>query len=142
MLVLFLLTLTSSASVLWLASISFVLAAAAVPLTAGLITALFCWRLRSALAERETNSQSSSGAPEGALRNVATAASVVTAEDAAHKTLGYANRARLRIDKRFVAGWALNANPAAGDQWIIGLEDRLERASRSEPSRHGAAADF
>jgi hypothetical protein len=61
MLFLFLLAVTSSASVLWLASVSFIWAVVAVPLVAGILAALFCWRLQPALAERALGVHASSG---------------------------------------------------------------------------------
>jgi uncharacterized phage infection (PIP) family protein YhgE len=52
MLLLFLLAVTSSASVLWLASVSFMWAFAAVPLVAAALATLFFSRIQSALADQ------------------------------------------------------------------------------------------
>jgi hypothetical protein len=68
MLLLFLLAITSSASVLWVASVSFVLAVVAAPMVAGLMAALFSWRLQPALEERTLGSQVTNAAEAEAPR--------------------------------------------------------------------------
>lgn len=147
MLVLFLSAVASSTTVLWLASISFVLAAGAVPLTAGLLVALFCWVLQPALAERAQGAHNSPRVANNPGRGAAAecaaeqepallrnAARVIEAEDAARKKLAYLDRELLPEEdmQQFITGWLPDGNRADGDQWVIGLEDRAPRSAGSD----------
>jgi hypothetical protein len=128
----FLLTTTSSTLVLWLASVSFVLALAAVPLTAGAVAGLCCWRLKTALGAR-------------ARSRHPIAANAKKAEVPAPKRSGYLDRELFAENdmQRFIAGRTLDGNRAAGDQWVIGLDHRRDRAPhRSSDTARADGEDF
>ena len=129
--VVFLLTAISSTLVLWMASVSFVLAVAAVPLTAGAVAGLCCWRLKTTLAAR-------------ARSRHPIAASAKKAEIAAPQRCGYLDRELFAEDdmQRFIAGRTLDGSRAAGDQWVIGLDHRRDRAHRSSDTTRARREDF
>jgi hypothetical protein len=129
----FLLTATSSTLVLCLASVSFLLALAAVPLTAGAVAGLCWWRLKTALVARPLRSTHP------------IAASATKAEVPAPKRFGYLDRELFAKNdiQRFIAGRTLDGSRAAGDQWVMGLDHRRDRAAhRSSDIARAGGEDF
>lgn len=116
----FLLTATSSTLVLWLASVSFLLALTAVPLTAGAVAGLCCWRLKTALGAR-------------ARSRHPIAANAKKAEIPVPKNFDYLDREFFAENEmqRFTAGRTLEGSRAAGDQWVTGLDHRCDPAHPS-----------
>ena len=127
----FLLTATSSTLVLWLASVSFLLALAAVPLSAGAVAGLCSWRLKTALGAR-------------ALSRCPIAASAKRGEIPAPKSFGYLDRELFSEDdmQRFTAGRKLEGSRAAADQWVTGLDYRRDPAHRSFVTARARRDDF